>query len=125
MFLMGPSGLRGRDRRPCAPAGLRPARRCTLDYKTLNEPGKAYCGSLIGQYRHIADGAAYFQGLIRAFLPQAVRALLLGAEPEFGERPVSREELKGISATTLSQPPDIHPGRQSKSPSRLSCLARP
>lgn len=71
----------------------------SLDQKTLNEPGKAYYGSLIGVYRHIADGVAYFQGLIRASIPQAVHTLRPGPESKLGEGPVGPEELKAFTAS--------------------------
>lgn len=71
----------------------------SLDQKTLNEPGKAYHGSLIGLYRHIADGAAYFQGLIRASIPQAVQALEPAPELKLGEGPLGSEERKALTAS--------------------------
>jgi uncharacterized damage-inducible protein DinB len=71
----------------------------SLDQKTLNEPGKAYYGSLIGLYRHIADGTAYFQGLIRASIPRAVQALRPDPELKLGEGPLSPEERKALTAS--------------------------
>jgi uncharacterized damage-inducible protein DinB len=71
----------------------------SLDQQTLNQPGKAYHGSLIGLYRHIAEGVAYFQGLIRASVPQAVQILRAGPEQQLGEGPLNVEGMKALTAS--------------------------
>jgi uncharacterized damage-inducible protein DinB len=70
----------------------------SLDMKKLNEKGKAFCGSLIDLYRHIASGVTYFQGMIRASIPQAVHTLPESPEPKLGEGPLKAEELKILIA---------------------------
>jgi uncharacterized damage-inducible protein DinB len=73
----------------------------SLDMKKLNEKGRTFCGSLIDLYRHIASGVTYFQGMIRASIPQAVQSLPESPEPKLEENSLNAEELK-VLITALS-----------------------